>query len=625
MKKAISIGISAMLCGAVSPLAHAQVTTDLDSVIIKGNRIQAAFGKQNSGMQVIDSRQIKALPVKSVNELLSYAAGVDIRQRSVGGSQADISIDGSTFDQVLVLVNGVKVSDPQTGHNMMNIPIAITAIDHIEILRGPAARIYGINALAGAVNIVTKQPVQNEVTGQVYAGSSLATDTATGDTYYGWGAQATASLASKHQRHMLSLAHDEGNGYRYNTSFKADRIFYQNHITINSRNSIDAMGGFINNTFGANGFYSAPKDLDSKETVQTVLGSIAYKYKPSERWSITPRISYRYGNDEYIFIKQNPSYYRNVHETNVVTGEIQSTVKLGDGILGAGVEYRSEEINSTNLGKRNRENIGIYAEYKYYFSDRFNAGAGVYGNYNSDYGGQLFPGLDAGYRVAKNWKLFVNTSTGSRLPTYTDLYYKGPTNIGNANLNPEQAYYAEAGVQWRTSVLFFQANYFFRRTNDFIDWVRPTVTDAWQPQNFQSINVQGYTLSANYQLSEHAGLSDNYNMILSANYTYLQPVVENPTAEISKYAVEALRHQLTASLRSLFYKHIQLNLNAHYLYRINANDYTIADVRVGYQQQHWMLYADVNNVFDTQYREISTVQMPGRWYTLGLKLNTTWK
>src|SRR5690606_12287921 len=116
----------------------------------------------------------------SVNELLSYVAGVDLRQRGPFGTQSDVSIDGSTFDQVLVLINGVKMSDPQTGHHLTNVPIPLSSIDHIEILRGPAARIYGVNALAGAINIITRVPAQTEVSAQVYTGSSFKTDTATG-------------------------------------------------------------------------------------------------------------------------------------------------------------------------------------------------------------------------------------------------------------------------------------------------------------------------------------------------------------------------------------------------------------------------------------------------------------
>lgn len=615
-----------IMAATIAALGHQavaqQLSNSLDSVVVQELRIAEPYGNQNRNIEILDSKQIMALPVKSTNELLSYAAGVDLRQRGPSGTQADISIDGSTFDQVLVLINGVKMSDPQTGHHALNIPIPLTAIDHIEILRGPAARTYGVNALAGAINIVTKKPTQNEVTAQVYAGSSLQQDTATGDTYIGWGAKASASLAGKNNSHILTVAHDEGNGYRYNTAYNAYRLFYQNEITLNDKNSIAATGGYISNDFGANAFYAAPADAESEENVQTALGSIQYNYKPSSKIRISPRVSYRYNKDDYIFIRQKPEVYHNIHETNVLTAEVQTAITLGKGTLGAGVEYRNEDINSTNLGKRRRVNLGIYTEYKHYFSDKMNGGVGVYANKNSDYDWEVFPGIDAGYYFTDNWKLFASATTGQRLPTYTDLYYQGPSNIGNTALRPEYANYAEGGLQYKTQELFAQASYFYRRATDFIDWVRPTIADPWQPQNFQTVNTQGVTLQTQY---EPADMPENFRLVANVNYTFLNPVVEAPTNDISKYAVEALRHQATAKLRTVIYKHIQANVAYRYLYRINANDYTVMDMRLGYQLKSILLYVDVNNILDTQYKEISAVPMPGRWISIGARLNTVWK
>lgn len=596
----------------------------LDSVIIRENRIRIPFSKQNRDITVLDRKRIAALPVKSVNELLAYTAGVDLRQRGPNGTQSDISIDGSTFDEVLVLINGVKMSDPQTGHHMMNLPVPLSAIDHIEILRGSAAAVYGVNALTGAVNIVTRVPVNNEVNATVYAGSDLKTDSATGDTYLGWGAAVSASLAGKNQGQIISVAHDEGNGYRYNTAYNAWRLFYQNRIQLNRKNSIEAMGGYTRNDFGANAYYSAPIDANSKETVQTAVGSIAYAYKPNSKFSIHPRISYRYNNDDYIFIRQNPSYYHNHHETNVVTGEVQSTYRVHNGTIGAGVEYRNESINSNNLGQRQRNNTGLYAEYRHSFSAKLSAGAGIYGNYNSDYGWNMYPAADIGYSILKKWKLYANAGSGQRLPTYTDLYYKGPVNIGNPALKPETAQFAEAGLRFGSKDLSVHTAYFYRHVTDFIDWVRAANTDPWQPQNYQVVNTQGITADATYKLSDHLRMPGNYKVDINAAYTWLHPEVVLPTNSLSKYAVEALRHQLILGARSTFFKKYQLNLNARYLYRINKNDYTLADARLMYLANHWNVFADINNIFNTRYKEITAVPLPGRWYTIGLNFNTKW-
>ncbi len=603
---------------------QAGAQTMLDSVVIRENRIQLPFSKQNRDIRVLDKKQIAALPVKSVNELLSYVAGVDLRQRGPNGTQSDIGIDGSTFDQVLVLVNGVKMSDPQTGHHAMNLPVPLSAIDHIEVLRGPAAAAYGVNALTGAVNIVTRTPVANEIDATVYAGSNMAKDSATGDTYYGWGARATASLAGKKQGHIISVAHDEGNGYRYNTAFNAWRIFYQDRFIINKKNSIEAQGGYNRNDFGANSYYAAPVDVNSKETVQTATGSITYNYRPTSKISFRPRLSYRYNNDDYIFIRQNPSYYHNHHETNVVTGELQSTVQFRHGHMGIGVEYRNESINSNNLGSRHRDNTGIYGEYRHNFNAKLSAGAGVYVNNSSIYGWNMYPSADIGYLITKKWKLYANAGSGQRLPTYTDLYYTGPVNIGNPSLKPETAKFGQAGVRFASKSLSANAGYFYRRVSDFIDWIRANNNDPWQPQNYQSVNTQGITVDAQYALSNHLHMSKNYRLDMNAAYTYLDQQIVVPASLKSKYAIEALRHQLIAGVRSTFFKRYQLNVNARYQYRISHNDYTLLDARLMYLAKHWSVYGDVNNILNTQYKESGAVPLPGRWYTIGFNFNTKW-
>lgn len=599
---------------------NAQFRASIDSVVIKENRIETTLHEQNKNIQVLTRKQIAALPVKSTAELLSYVNGVDLRQRGPSGVQADISIDGSTFDEVLVLVNGVKMSDPQTGHHVLNLPIPLAAIDHIEILRGSSASIYGVNALAGAVNIITRQPVKNEVTAQLYTASSFEKDTSSGERYYGSGAQASAAFANEKQSHLIAASHDQGNGYRYNTAFNAYRVFYNSHVQLNDKNAIEAMGGYTSNTFGAALYYAAPYDNEAKETVQTATGSIKYIVQPSQRLKITPRISYRYNKDDYIYIRQQPEVYHNIHETNVVTGEIQSVYTMTHSAIGAGVEYRSEHIGSTNLGKRGRNNLGVYAEYKYYFNSRLNARVGVYGNYNSDYDLQLFPGIDIGYAVNKNWKLFANASTGQRLPTYTDLYYNGPSNIGNDQLKPEYASYANGGIRFTNRSIFAEASYFYRHTTDFIDWVKDSLAGKWQPQNFQSVNTQGLSLRLNYDLNEQFGLSDDIKIALNLGYTYLDAAIETPSEKISKYAIDALRHQFIASLRTTFFNKIQLNVNSRYQYRISANDYTLLDARLALLFTHWNIYVDASNILDTDYKEIGAVPLPGRWYTLGLRL-----
>ncbi|TKC09462.1 TonB-dependent receptor plug domain-containing protein [Pedobacter frigoris] len=590
----------------------------LNEVIVKENRLQLPFSKQNRNIWIIDREKIKSLPARSVSELLSYISGVDVRQRGPGGLQADISIDGGTFDQSLVLINGIKVSDPQTGHNMMNLPIAIDDIDHIEVLRGSASRVYGINALTGAINIVTKTAQQTGVSAHVFAGSSFK-DNVSGDTYYNYGVRAGGTLVLNGSSHSLSAGQEAGNGYRYNTAFNNQKVYYQGKYVVGKTDVIDVLGGYTHNNFGANGFYSSPGDKESEETVKTVLASISYTTKLAENWTIVPRISYRNNVDDYLYIKQTPDKFHNHHQTNVFDAELSNTIQTSIGAFGLGLEARTERINSTNLGKRNRNNAGVFAEFKFEPIARLLVNVGAYTNYNSDYGWQAFPGMDAGYNFYGNWRVFANVGTGQRLPTYTDLYYKGPTNIGNDQLKPEKSKYAEGGLKYNDEHLALNASYFVRRIDNFIDWVKEIQTNPWQPQNFSQVNTKGFTLSGDYMLKiDGAALS---GLRLGASYTNLDPSFKKtlPTAVFSRYALESLRNQLSTTVSADLYKLVSLTVTTRYSERINYKDYMTMDARLAFNQRQYSIYAEGSNLFDVQYIEAGAVPMPGSWFTLGVK------
>lgn len=614
----------ALLLALLPSLAIAQVpdstkTLPLGEVIIQENRIELPFSQQNRNIQILDQSIIKNMPVRSVNELLSYVSGLDVRQRGPQGVQTDVSIDGGTFDQTLVLVNGVKVSDPQTGHNMMNLPLNPDAIERIEVLRGSAARIYGINALTGAINIVTKKAYSTGLSGHLFSGSSFREDESNGKTFASYGVRAIGTLNAENSGHLLSLSREAGNGYRYNTAFKNNKAFYQGNFTTKSQNEVQVMAGFVDNDFGANGYYAAPGDRESQEIVQTGLASVGYSARLSNRWTFKPRLSYRYNEDDYRYIRTDLSRFRNQHTTHVLTAEVNNTFDTGIGVFGLGFEGRGEKINSTNLGKRDRTNFGISGEYKFDGIENLLLNLGTYLNYNSDFGWQLFPGFDAGYSITPNWKVFTNVGTGQRLPTYTDLYYRGPTNIGNADLVAEDAFFTEAGLRFNNTKTSMTASYFHRKVNGFIDWVKTNVTDPWQPQNFRSLNTNGITLSADYRIFEKT--TSRPSLLIRGAYTYLDPNRETDANRISRYALESLRNQLTGNLDLGLYNGFSVSVGAKYAQRINYKDYTTVDARLSFERKQYNFYIDSSNLTDASYMEAGAVPMPGRWYTLGMRFS----
>ncbi|AMP98318.1 TonB-dependent receptor [Pedobacter cryoconitis] len=620
MKKMIPMLVTLCLSAGYAT-AQSDTTKNLSEVMVRENRLKLPFSKQNRNIWIIDNQQIKNLPSRSISELLSYVTGVDVRQRGPGGVQADISIDGGTFDQTLVLINGVKVSDPQTGHNIMNLPISVDDIDHIEVLRGSASRIYGTNALTGAINIVTKAVTRTGVSANVFTGSSFKKDEVSGDTYANYGIRATGTLALKESSHLFSAGQEAGNGYRYNTAFNNQKFFYEGKVSVGKTDQLEITGGYIHNKFGANGYYSAPGDREAEETVKTAIAAVAYKTQLTSFWSLMPRLSYRNNVDDYLYIKQTPDKFHNHHVTQVLSAELNNSFQTGIGEFGLGLEARKEKINSTNLGKRNRDNAGIYGEYKFDLVKDLLVNVGSYVNYNSDYGWQAFPGIDAGYNFYGNWKVFVNVGTGQRLPTFTDLYYKGPTNIGNDQLQPEKSRYAEGGIKYNSTHFVLNASLFKRRITNFIDWVKDKTTDPWQPKNFSELNTMGYTLSADYNTGALENSAFN-SLRFGLAYTNLNPKVKTTLLEanISRYAVESLKNQLTATVNAEFLKVMALTVTARYCERISYKDYTVMDARLSYKLKRSSIYADASNIFDVNFIQAGAVPMPGVWATLGYKI-----
>lgn len=593
----------------------------LNEIIIQGNRIQIPFSKQNRDIVIIDSKIIESLPVHSLNELLGYVSGVDVRERSPWGGQADISINGGTFDQTLVLLNGIKIIDPQTGHNMMNLPISTDAIERIEIMKGAAASAYGINAMNGVINIITKQPDASGVIVSLNAGSSFEKDTSKNRLYGAMGIDVTASLAGKNSQHLLSLSSLQSLGHRHNTPMNNNKAFYQNQINIGNNHHIQLMGGFIYNDFGANGFYAAPFDAESREIVQTGIAAIKGDFQAKERWIIRPSVNYRFNHDDYIFVRKNPSIYENNHFSNVIDASINNSILTGIGTIGIGLEYRSEFINSNSLGKWNRDNYGLFAEFSFTRIKNFSANIGAYLNYSKYFNWQLLPSLDLGYQVHKNWRIFANVGTGNRIPTYTDWYYKGPQNIGNSSLKPENALHTEAGVKFNYKDLNISASYFYRITNDAIDWVKDSLIAPWQPQNFQKINLNGITFSADYRLVK-AKTSKDVSVLAGLSYTWLEPKIIRHQGQdfgFSLYTFDNLRNQLIGRLNIGFLNHFDIGLTARFEERVSYKSYFLLDARIAAKFSGFQVSMALNNLLNITFVEAGATPMPGRWFNLSVK------
>lgn len=591
---------------------------ELDEIVIQENRLQMPFHQSTRNIQILTKEDIKKLPASSLNEVLSYVGGVDIRQRGPFGSQADISIDGGSFEQTMILWNGVKMGDAQTAHNSLNLPIPLEAIERIEVLKGPAARIYGINALTGAINIVTKTTMDDFVEINAYGGSSFKKKES-GDgsgIYAGGGVQATAGITTGKVQHLLSAGKDDYNGQRYNTATNNLKTLYQGNFNINDNNTLEWMSGYINNKFGANGFYAAPNDRESYEQVETLLLSIGSKHQLTDRISIKPRISNRYNEDDYRFYRNDLSKARSLHYSNAFMLELNGVYSSNFGDFGLGYEMRSEEIHSSNLGAHDRKNHGWFAEYKNTFFEKLLVNVGAYWNYNTDYGFQWYPGADVAYLFHPDWKASFSVGSSQRIPSFTDLYVNQlPGNIGNPDLKPENALQYEVGVNYNKSGKMFHASLFQRQINEFIDYTRFSIDEPYQPHNLGGQTMRGIHV----RWSDGYEIASNQKFLYRISYQYLSPKREEVKDNVySKYMLESLKHQAILGL-NYQWNQLGIQFQNRFIKRELNDAYIVSDLRLLYNFSQFQVYMQATNLFNSSYKEIAAVPMPSRWIQLGVK------
>ena len=583
-------------------------TTDLDEVVVLFSKLDLPFSKNFRTVNVISSEDIKNSPVTNVSDLLQEITGIDVRRRGVGGVQGDLYIRGGGFDQTLLLVDGMKMDDAQTGHHTLNMALPLYLIDRVEIIKGPAARIFGQNAFNGAINIVTKD----------FEGEKGTVHMNLNELSYGSFEQKNISLSTKIKgeniKSLISYSGNRSDGYRHNTDYKRNNYFIKTSFNTN-KTPVNIITSFNENKFGANGFYASPSATEQYEETQASLLGITTTIN-SEKLSITPRLYWRRGQDEYIYIRDNPSVYRNLHKTNKVSAELSGSYFSESGITGFGVDLSTVNISSNNLGEHKRTTVNLFADYTFkLFDEKLFISPGIALSYFSDMSFHSFPGIDLGYNMSSDFKIYSNIGKTYRIPTYTDLYYSDRTTVGNENLNPESATSTELGLKYNSSNFKFSAALFNRSAKNIIDYVKSSENDLWKAENIGSLTTKGYEFDISYSFKSSYDLS-NVNSI-SIGYTNISDDNYVTDINFSKYSLNSLKHHLISKLNLKYIKNINHSIVYKYAERSDKSNYSVLDSKIMYKKG---LYVYINNILDEIYSETNLVPMPGRSFLVGFNV-----
>ena len=656
LKKEVNIGVLAVstlifanvdVISAQNQVAGQLKNYELEEIEVTGTRVPLTEMQSAKMVTVLSRDEIQAAAVHSINDLLKYAAGVDVRQRGGLGIQTDISVRGGTFDQITILLNGVNITSPQTGHLTADFPVSMNDIERIEVLEGPSARIFGTSAFTGAINIVTKNDKQSHVAVNLSGGSYGLFD---------GGAQANFTKGAF--SHQVSGSYNRSDGATQNSDFNTKRAYYQG---IYSDKEVDVRWqlGMTDQKFGANTFYSASYP-NQYEEVRRHLISVQAETKG--RFHFTPDIYWNRWKDHFQLIRSTNTG-ENFHMTDVYGVNLNAYFNSAWGKTAFGTEIRNEGILSTNLGqsltesqyvdipgedgkqftkKDNRTNISYYIEHNILLQ-RMTISMGVLANMNTalDHRYRFYPGIDVSYRPFDKWKFFASWNMALRMPTFTDLYYKSPTLQGNVGLKPEETQAFNLGAKYRNKYLEANISGFFHKGKNMIDWVMYTSDDVYHSANFKLDNM-GIEVSSILNFRSLI----NQNCILdklNISYAYIhQKRYDDIEIYKSSYAMESLRHKLVARLDHRIWN----KLTAGWAFRwqdrtggyikydldnkptgivVSYPSFCLLDLKVSWNDSKYNVFAESNNLLNRTYYDFGNIPQPGFWFRAGINYRINFK
>ena len=580
-------------------------TQKLKEIILSSNRLETPLTQNSKTVQVITADQIRQSRVIHVVDLLQQVAGVDIKRRGAGATQADLNIRGGTFDQALLLIDGIKLDDAQTGHHTLNFLPPPQMIERIEIIKGPAARSYGQNAFTGAINVVTKKDTPNILTLDLQSGNY---DQTNGSIFISNTREKTSILGF--------ISKNTSDGYRHNTDYDHTQYFIKSSFN-RHKTPLELIATYSGRNFGANGFYASPSAVDQYEETQASLISLSQRHTKNA-WIFKPKVYWRRGQDMYEYIRDKPEIYRNLHLTNKLGAAFDASAASPWGLTGMGIDISRVSIRSNNLGHRSRTMMNFFLEHRFYlFEQIVDITPGITANYFSDFGTHSFPGIDLGWQISTKLRLYANTGATFRIPTFTDLYYSDRTTLGNLDLKPEEANSNEIGIRFSNPKVTASVALFSRKAKNLIDFIKKINDDTipFKAENIQQVNTSGIDLEL-----IHIIQVNNLIHQFKIGYSYLENTLENSGYNFSRYSINNdLKHHFVGSYFLPVRKNLSGNFVFKYVERTAGDAYSVADVSAQWTLSQFQVSLYFNNIFNTEYWESNLVPMPKGNGLLGLR------
>ena len=573
--------------------ANASGQTPLqETVTVTASTYPVPFEDLSRTVMVLTAEQIARLPVRSIPELLQYSSSVDVRSRGPFGMQSDFSIRGAGFGQTLVLIDGQRMNDAQTGHHNADIPVLLEDVERVEILYGPGSSLYGADAFGGTINIITKKK-------QTGFGASVA------GGEHGWAEGSLHGGMEKGKlRQSLGVVVNRSDGFTFDREFHS--LGFSSYTQLGERSRISI--SHLDKAFGANGFYGPSP---SKEWTNSTLLAFDQHWLTSPTWDLSTQASYRTHGDHFLYDVRRPGFFENRHRTHAlgIQARLRHTVSESTHWT-IGGDLGEDWITSNNLGDHSFDRGSVMAELQRKLGAKAVLSPSIRFDSYSGFGRAVSPSLSGSWWVLPKVKLRSSVGHAFRIPTFTELYYTDPNNQASATLKPEQAWGGETGADWLFhSSWMATLSLFIRDERDVIDWVRETPQQKWRTTNLRKVRSDGMEIGLQHLLP-------------TGRVEFQYTLIDSDAGDIpylSKYILDYARHSVSGFASLNLPRQFSVGPRISFKRRNDGRQYWVLDSRVARSFGRMVFYVEGSNLTDSHYQEITGVDMPGRWLRTGLE------
>jgi iron complex outermembrane receptor protein len=611
---------------------------ELDPVTITASLTPVSASATGRNILVIKGDQFAKVPVHSLDELLRYLPGIEVQMRGPMGAQSDIVLRGSTFQQVLVIIDGIRINDPNTGHFNSYIPVAPSEIDRIEILKGASSAIYGSEAVGGVINIITKtfaaKRDQNtqQLTAQGTAGQYGLRNGQVGGFYQNG---KTAIAGGFLSNNAVGQPQRGTRGYFHNTSASASINQF-----INKNWKVSFRSAFDKRDFAAQNFYTIFNSDTATEKVNSFWNHIKLNYeKLHQNFSLD--IGYKATKDTYKF---NTGASANENKSKLLQGLAVYNWEAGEKTtFSTGAQWVNKKMKSNDRGDHSLNQAGAFFIVGQRIGDHFNVNPAMRLQWNERSGWEIVPQINLSYKLPY-WQLRASAGKTLRDADFTERFnnynksFVASGSIGNPDLESERSFSYEGGADFfGIKNMKISATVFRQHFTQLIDYVptsydemprktnlSPTGTYALA-KNIAEVNTTGVETDIQYskQFDNKQQLWATFGLTWidsKSNNTTPSFYVSSHAKFLTNFNLQYAIHWFSISINGL-YKERQAQASTP----INANlskDYFLLNVQTqaNVYKNKLSLFAEVDNVFDKQYSDVLGSKMPGRWVMGGFKV-----